>query len=299
MGVRGHVHGRRQRALLKKVLRDPIVQLIMRADRVEPAQVRRGAAASIGPGRVGPPIGRPPASIRQYFIVWLDKDGHPFWQNIRSWWQIRDLPNLVLLHFGQLKADLPGQIRRIAAFLDIEVDKRRWPAIVEHCGFDYMKTHATKSVPLGGAFWDGGAQTFVYQGTNGRWRDVLSAADCRRYEETARRELGEARPLARHRRAAPPGCRMSATTFWRDAQFDTIRLSLIKVGARAQLKVPPHVVEKITNHSSAGVAGPMGKIYQRYDYLEERRAALELWAETLLRIVRTGSRGEVVELRAG
>jgi hypothetical protein len=67
----------------------------------------------------------------------------------------------------------------------------------------------------------------------------------------------------------------------------------------AQLKVPPHVVEKITNHSGTGVAGPMGKIYQRYDYLEERRAALELWAETLMRIVRTGSRGEVVQLRAG
>jgi hypothetical protein len=113
------------------------------------------------PGRVGPPIGRPPASIRQYFIDWLEKDGHPFWpfwENIRSWWQIRDLPNLMLLHFGQLKADLPGQIRRIAAFLDIEVDERRWPAIVEHCGFDYMKAHATKSVPLGGAFWHGGAR---------------------------------------------------------------------------------------------------------------------------------------------
>jgi aryl sulfotransferase len=31
----------------------------------------------------------------------------------------------------------------------------------------------------------------VHQGTNGRWRDVLGAEDCRRYEETARRELGE------------------------------------------------------------------------------------------------------------
>jgi integrase len=69
--------------------------------------------------------------------------------------------------------------------------------------------------------------------------------------------------------------------------------------AMAQLRVPPHVVEKILNHAAAGVAGPMGKIYQRYDYLDERRDALELWAETLTRIVATGSRGEVVQLRAG
>ncbi|HEX6010984.1 MAG TPA: sulfotransferase domain-containing protein [Geminicoccaceae bacterium] len=146
------------------------------------------------PGRVGPPIGRPAASVREYFVEWMEKDGHPFWpfwDNVRSWWAIRDLPNLMLLHFGQLKADLPGQIRRIAAFLGIPIDERRWPAILEHCSFGYMKAHATKSVPLGGAFWDGGATTFVHRGTNGRWREVLSDADCRRYEETARRELGE------------------------------------------------------------------------------------------------------------
>jgi aryl sulfotransferase len=147
------------------------------------------------PGRIGPPIGRPPADIRRYFREWLEGDGYPlwpFWENIRSWWEIRELPNLLLLHFEQLKADLPGQIRRIAAFLDLPIDERRWPAIVEHCSFPYMKTHASKTVPLGGAFWEGGAQTFVHKGTNGRWRDTLSEADCRRYEAMARCELGEA-----------------------------------------------------------------------------------------------------------
>ena len=146
------------------------------------------------PGRVGPPIERPPESVRQYFVDWLDKDGHPFWpfwENVRSWWEIRGLPNVMLLHFADLKADLPGQIRRIAAFLDIAVDEQRWPTILEHCCFAYMKAHAGKCVPLGGAFWEGGAQTFVHKGTNGRWRDTLAEADCRRYEETARHELGD------------------------------------------------------------------------------------------------------------
>jgi aryl sulfotransferase len=147
------------------------------------------------PGRVGPPIGRPPASVRDYFVEWMERDGHPFWpfwDNVRSWWEIRHLPNLMLLHFNALKADLPGQIRRIAAFLDIPIDEARFPAIVEHCSFAYMKANATKSVPLGGAFWDGGAQTFVNEGTNRRWRDVLSDEDCRWYETTARIQLGDA-----------------------------------------------------------------------------------------------------------
>ncbi|HUL09232.1 MAG TPA: sulfotransferase domain-containing protein [Candidatus Acidoferrum sp.] len=150
------------------------------------------------PGRVGPPIGRPPESVRQYFLEWLERDGHPFWSfwdNLRSWWQIRDLPNVMLLHFAELKADLPAAIRRIAGFLDIAVDERQWPAILEHCGFAWMKAHAGGCAPLGGTLWDGGAETFIHKGTNGRWRDQLTAQDCRRYEEIAVRELGE--PCAR------------------------------------------------------------------------------------------------------
>jgi integrase len=65
--------------------------------------------------------------------------------------------------------------------------------------------------------------------------------------------------------------------------------------AMARLQVPPHVTEKILNHRGHAVAGPMGKIYQRYDYLEERRAALELWAATLERVI---TRDKVVQLRA-
>jgi aryl sulfotransferase len=128
------------------------------------------------PGRHGPPIEPPPDSIRQYFLDWLERDGHPFWpfwENIRSWWQIRSLPNVLFVHFANLKADMPGEIRRIAAFLEIPIREENWPAILEHCSFDYMKANATPSVPLGGAFWEGGAQTFVHKGTNGRWREVF------------------------------------------------------------------------------------------------------------------------------
>ena len=150
-------------------------------------------ALNDSPGRVGPPIERPPDDIRQYFLEWLEGDGYPFWpfwENIRSWWEIRELPNLLLLHFSDLKADISGQIRRIAAFLEIPIDESQWPAIVEHCSFDYMKANATKSVPLGGAFWDGGAQTFIHKGNNGRWRDVLTAEDAAAYEQRAESELG-------------------------------------------------------------------------------------------------------------
>jgi aryl sulfotransferase len=147
------------------------------------------------PGRVGPPIERPPEDIRRYWRDWLDRDGHPFWpfwENVASWWQLRDLPNVQLVHFDDLKRDMPGEIRRIAAFLGIPIGEARWDAVVEHCSFDWMKRNATKSVPLGGAFWDAGAEVFINKGVNGRWRDVLSVAESEEYEARAKAELGEA-----------------------------------------------------------------------------------------------------------
>jgi aryl sulfotransferase len=53
-----------------------------------------------------------------------------------------------------------------------------------------MKRNAAKSTPLGGAFWDGGAEVFINKGTNGRWADTLTPDEVAAYEARARRELG-------------------------------------------------------------------------------------------------------------
>lgn len=145
------------------------------------------------PGRVGPPIEPPPADIRQYWHDWMEKDGHPFWpfwDNVRSWWAIRHLPNVMFVHFSALKRDMPGQMRRIAAFLGAPVKESQWDAMLEQCSFDWMKRNATKSVPLGGAFWDAGAEVFINKGVNGRWKDTLSADEVAQYEARAVQELG-------------------------------------------------------------------------------------------------------------
>jgi aryl sulfotransferase len=86
---------------------------------------------------------------------------------------------------------MPGEMRRIADFLDIPIDEARWQDILTYCSFDWMKRNATQSVPLGGAFWDGGAETFINKGVNGRWADTLSQEESTEYEARAERELGK------------------------------------------------------------------------------------------------------------
>lgn len=170
------------------------------------------------PGRVGPPIGPPPADVRDFWRTWLDQDGEPwwpFWENIRSWWAIRHLPNVLLVHFEDLKRDLDGEVRRIAAHLGIEADTATLAKATAHSSFEWMKRHADKAAPLGGVFWDGGAQTFINKGTNGRWRDVLTPGEVAEYEARAVTELGaecaawlargrQGRPLSAHDPARDP-----------------------------------------------------------------------------------------------
>ncbi len=145
------------------------------------------------PGLVGPPMEHTTLDVVSYFRRWLEQDGYPFWpfwENVRSWWAIRDLPNVKFVHFNDLKRDLAGEMRGIAEYLGVAIEEAKWPAIVEHCSFDYMKKHAAMSAPLGGALWEGGAETFINKGTNGRWHELLTADDVAAYEARALAELG-------------------------------------------------------------------------------------------------------------
>ncbi len=60
----------------------------------------------------------------------------------------------------------------------------------------------------------------------------------------------------------------------------------------ARLKVDDVVAERILNHVPRGLI----KVYNRYQYLDEKREALNLWARELRKITRP-SKGEVVRLR--
>ena len=151
------------------------------------------AAMNDTPGLVGPPIGKPDPDIRAYYRTWLAENGHPFWpfwENIASWWALRDLPNVKLIHFNDLKADLPGEMAALAEYLEIDVPADRWPDILAHCSFDYMKANADQMAPLGGAIFTGGGASFINKGVNGRWHDVLTADESAAYEAMAEDRLG-------------------------------------------------------------------------------------------------------------
>lgn len=146
------------------------------------------------PGRVGPPLARPDCDVREYYRRFLDTGDMPgfglapFWSHVQGWWDVRRLPNVLLVHFNNLKADMPQEIRRVASFLDIRIDEALRPAVIEHCSFDYMR-NAAREDSVFDRLWQAGRDTFFHRGTNGRWKDVLSEEEIRRCDEIAGRRL--------------------------------------------------------------------------------------------------------------
>jgi hypothetical protein len=50
------------------------------------------------------------------------------------------------------------------------------------------------------------------------------------------------------------------------------------VSGMARLGVAPHVADKILNHQSGTISG-VAAVYQRHEFLTERREAMRVWGE--------------------
>jgi integrase len=57
------------------------------------------------------------------------------------------------------------------------------------------------------------------------------------------------------------------------------------VSGMARLGVAPHIADKILNHQSGTISG-VAAVYQRHDFLAERRAALDLWGAHVAELIK-------------
>lgn len=151
------------------------------------------------PGRVGPPLPPPQQEIHAFWRDWMttgwfewESEGYPYWGNlhyIRTWWPYRTLDNVLLVHFNDLLHDLQGEIGRITRFLEIDCSDQTIAEVAQKVTFAAMKQHADQLLPGADHAWKGGARTFVFKGTNGRWQDILSAEELALHTETVAKVL--------------------------------------------------------------------------------------------------------------
>ena len=128
-----------------------------------------------------PPMPEWNGDFHGFFRVWLEQAA--LLHHVATFWARRKDPNLLFVHYADLKADLAGEMRRIAAFLELDPPESLWPAVVDRCTFDAMRARSDEI----GSFWnfEGGAKSFLFKGTNGRWRDVLDPSEVAAYGRRA------------------------------------------------------------------------------------------------------------------
>jgi aryl sulfotransferase len=166
-----------------------------------PEMLDRLDRAGLGDEVVGRPYPRVPADPAEHFHRWLTEgavpgheDGSPtmsFFHLERTWWAERHRPNVLLVHYNDLKADLPGEMRRVADFLGILVPPDLWPGLVEAAGFEAMRRDGEALLGSVAATFQGGGR-FFHEDTNGRWRGVFRGEDLVLYEAEAEAELSPA-----------------------------------------------------------------------------------------------------------
>ena len=137
---------------------------------------------------IGRPYPRPPADPADFFHHWVESvpPNRPFLEFERSWWGARAMPNVLLVHYNDLKADLSGEMQRIANFLDITVAPEVWPKLVGAAGFEAMSRDGdTLLANLASTFQDG-SRRFFFKGRNERWRGVFRDEDLAAYDAKVR-----------------------------------------------------------------------------------------------------------------
>jgi hypothetical protein len=184
------------RATYVVVARHPLdmaVSLYHQGDNIDRERLRT-LAGQPPADRSGPPRPRPP--LPEWVLRWVAEDADPreemdslpgvLW-HLSDAWRRRHEPNVVLVHYHDLSTDLAGEMRRLAARLDLEAPT---PELVDAAGFERMRARADQLAPDShGVLKDRTA--FFRRGRSGAGREEVG-------------DDGVARYLARAAELAPP-----------------------------------------------------------------------------------------------
>ena len=124
-----------------------------------------------------------------------------YWKYVKQWWPMRDEPNVLLLHYSDVKRDLAGAVARIASWLGVELTDDERAKVVEKCGITHMKAHPERFVyelPLNPDYGAPGINGIMHpgsmtrKGVDGDGRVTFSAEQAARWAAAEESEFTDA-----------------------------------------------------------------------------------------------------------
>jgi aryl sulfotransferase len=145
-----------------------------------------GPAGDTPPRPEEPP--HPSPSARDWLLQWIDTAPGPqihyhylaeMLRHMSAAWTLRHEPNVVLMHYEDLSANLAGQMRCLAARLGISVPEATWPDLVQAATFKHMQANPDRYITSGITMKDNAS--FFRSGVSGEGRALLTGAELARY----------------------------------------------------------------------------------------------------------------------
>lgn len=137
----------------------------------------------------------PRPALRDWLLSWIRSDAEPraeldslpgvMW-HLTDAWARRGEPNVHLVHYDDLSADLEHEMRRLASALGISVPDYMWPELAGAATFEQMRGNSRDLAPdPSGVLKDRSA--FFRRGRSGAARELLTEEDLALYaDRTAR-----------------------------------------------------------------------------------------------------------------
>jgi aryl sulfotransferase len=109
----------------------------------------------------------------------LDNLSHFF----MSYWRYKDLANVHLNHYSDMKLDLKSTIKSMAHALDVEIDAAKLAAFTHAASFTNMKENADQFAPEAGTGMWKAETNFFASGANKQWQDKFSENDLKAFND--------------------------------------------------------------------------------------------------------------------
>ena len=100
---------------------------------------------------------------------------------VTQWWEMRNEPNVLLLHYADARKDLVGTVRKLANFLEVDLTESEVKKVSDKCDISYMKARSHMfeyAMPLNNdPFWDNERdrimkpEQMIRTGKVGHWKE--------------------------------------------------------------------------------------------------------------------------------
>ncbi len=145
-----------------------------------------------------PPLRELPSDPRERFWYWIDEPAErtapsslaSTMYHLATFWSARAATSVALFHYGDMSRDLDGEMRRLAAFLEIDVPGAKWDELVEAASFANMRARSKELAPevTTGLVK---AEMFFRRGSSGEWHEFIQTDDDQKHYEARVTELAD------------------------------------------------------------------------------------------------------------